>query len=194
MDDGFEEIGSKFFGELYDKYERYLVRLSRFTGRFDQRFCLYKLHGSIDQYWFQDDELSLIKLKRGVSPLKIFKECKKDGALEYVNRPTDYFPDFLSGTTSKTKRYQEHYYQNIIERFKRNLQASNILISIGYGFNDIGINQFVKDSFLRDDSKILFVVDVTKPDNPLLRHNNVFFISGGVSEMNTESILKHVNP
>lgn len=36
IDDGFEELGSAFFGELYDKYERYLVRLSRFTGKFEE--------------------------------------------------------------------------------------------------------------------------------------------------------------
>jgi len=194
MDDGFEEIGSTFFGELYDKYEKYLVRLSRFTGRFEQQFCLYKLHGSIDQYWFQDDELYLIKLKRGVSPMKIFKERKKDGVLEYVNRPTNYFPDFLSGTTSKTERYQERYYRSIPDSFKRNLRSSKALITIGYGFNDLGINQFIQDNFLTDDSKTLFIVDVRKPDTPFFTCNNVFFVGGGVSEMDTKFILGQMKP
>jgi len=193
MDDGFEELGSTFFGELLDKYERYLVRLSRFTGRFEQQFCLYKLHGSIDQYWFQEnEELFLIKIKRGVSPLKIFKESKKNGVLAYVHRPTDYFPDFLSGTTSKTERYGEHYYHNILDSFQRNLRSSKALIIIGYGFNDIGINQFIQDSFLTDNSKTLFVIDVKKPDTPFLTHNNVLFVEGGVSKMNTERILSLV--
>lgn len=194
LDDGFEETGSIFFGELNDKYERYLVRLSRFTGRFEQRFCLYKLHGSIDQYWFQDDDqLNLIKIKRGISPLKIFKERKEDGMLEYVNHPTDYFPDFLSGTTSKTKRYQEHYYRNILASFKRNLRTSNALITIGYGFNDKVINQLIQDNLLKNDSKTMFVVDVRKPDITFLIRNNVFFVDGGVSKMNTKFILAHMN-
>ncbi|MBW2324246.1 MAG: SIR2 family protein [Deltaproteobacteria bacterium] len=195
IDDGFEELGSTFFAELYDKYERYLVRLSRFTGKFEQRFCLYKLHGSIDHYWFQDDELDLIKLKRQISPMKIFKERKKNGVLQYLNHPTDYFPDFLSGTTSKIERYGDGtYYPIILDHFKNNLQSSNTLITIGYGFSDPRINQFIQDGFLTDDSKTLFVVDVRKPDTPFLTRNNVFFVGGGVSGMNTKLILENMNP
>ena len=196
IDDGFEEPGSTFFGELYDKYERYLVRLSCFTGKFEQQFCLYKLHGSIDRYWFQDDDkLDLIKLKRQVSPMKIFKERKKNGVLQYVNHPTDYFPDFLSGTTSKIGRYGDGtYYPIILGHFQNNLQSSNTLITIGYGFSDPRINQFIQNSFLTDDLKTLFVVDVREPDTPFLTRNNVFYMDGGVSEMNTKFILDHMNP
>lgn len=194
IDDGFEELGSTFFGELYDKYERYLVRLSRFTGKFEQQFRLYKLHGSIDHYWFQDDELDLIKLKRQISPMKIFKELKKDRVLQYVNHPTDYFPDFLSGTTSKIERYGDgKYYPVILGHFKNNLQSSNTLITIGYGFSDPRINKFIQDDFLTDDSKTLFIIDVRKPDTLFLTRNNVFFVDGGVSEMNMEFILDHMN-
>jgi hypothetical protein len=194
IDDGFEELGSTFFGELYDEYERYLVRLSRFTGKFGQQFCLYKLHGSIDHYWFYDDDkLDLIKLKRCISPMKIFKERKKNGVLEYVNHPTDYFPDFLSGTTSKIERYGDgKYFPVILHHFKNNLQSSNTLITIGYGFGDPRINKFIHHDFLTDDSKTLVVVDVRKADTPLLTRNNVFFVGGGVSEMNIEFILDHM--
>jgi len=194
MDDGFEELGSIFFGELYNKYERYLVRLSRFTNRFEQQFCLYKLHGSIDQYWFQDDaELNLIKLKRGVSPMKIFKERKKDDVLEYVNHPTDYYPDFLSGTTSKIVRYGDVYYQIILDHFKKNLESSNTLITIGYGFNDPMINKFMHSNFLAKNSRTLFVVDVRKPNIPFLSVDNIFFVAGGVSKMDSGFILGQMN-
>ena len=196
IDDGFEELGSAFFGELYDKYERYLVRLSRFVGKFEEQFCLYKLHGSIDHYWFQDDnKLDLIKLKRAVSPTKIFKERKKNGVLDYVNHPTDYFPDFLSGTTSKIKRYGDGtYYPTILGHFKNNLQSSNTLIAIGYGFSDPRINQFLEGSFLTNDSKTLFIVDIRKPSTDFLMCDNVFFVDGGVSEMDTGFILSHMKP
>ena len=196
MDDGFEGIGSTFFGELYDEYERYFVRLSCFTGKFEQKFCLYKLHGSIDHYWFYDnDKLDLIKLKRRVSPMKIFKEQKNDNILHYVSHPTDYFPDFLSGTTSKIERYGDgNYYPVILGRFKKNLQSSNTLITIGYGFNDPRINEFIQDDFLSDDSKTLFVVDIRKPDTFFLKRNKTFFVGGGVSEMNTKFIFDHMIP
>jgi len=126
--------------------------------------------------------------------MKIFKERKKDGVLEYVNRPTNYFPDFLSGTTSKTERYQEHYYRSILDSFKRNLRSSKVLITIGYGFIDLGINQFIQGSFLTDDSKTLFVVDVSKPDTAFFADDNVFFVSGGVSKMDTKFILGQMKP
>jgi len=114
--------------------------------------------------------------------------------LEYVNHPTDYFPDFLSGTTSKIARYGDGHYQIILDHFKKNLESSNTLITIGYGFNDPRINEFMQSSFLADNSKTLFVVDVRKPDMPFLAEDNRFFVGGGVSQMDTESILGQMNP
>ncbi len=196
MDDGFEELGSMFFGELDDRYEKYLVRLSYFINKFEQQFRLYKLHGGIDHYWFQDDDkLDLIKLKKGVSPMKIFKEVKKNNGLKYVNHPTDYYPDFLSGTTSKIERYGDgKYYPIILDHFKKNLQSSNTLITIGYGFGDSRINHFIESSFREDDSKTLFIVDIKPPSIGLLERSNTFFVNGGVAGMDTDFILSHMNP
>ena len=42
--------------------------------------------------------------------------------------------------------------------------------------------------------KTLFVVDVIKPATDLLMRDNVFFVGGGVSEMDTRFILSHMKP
>ncbi len=49
-------------------------------------------------------------------------------------------------------------------------------------------------AFLAHNSKTLFVVDVRKPDMPFLAEDNMFFVGGGVSQMDTEFILGQMNP
>ncbi len=196
MDDGFEEQGSMFYGEFFDEYERYTVRLPRFTGKFDQKFCLYKLHGSIDNYLVQDgDEFDYIKVKRRVSPLRLFKEVMRNGVLCYEDHLVEYFPDFLTGTTSKMTRYGEGiYYPHIFDNFKKNLQSSNTLIVIGYGFTDEKINEYIQNNFLTNESKTLFVVGNSQPSTDLLSRDNVFFMSGGVSGLDGNLIMSKMKP
>jgi hypothetical protein len=195
MDDGFEDKDSAFYGKVSDQSDSYMVRLPLFTNKFKQQFCLYKLHGSIDFYWFQDgDRLDLIKLKRPISRRKIFKEVMKNGKLQYVSHPADYFPDFLSGTTSKNERYRGKYYSTVLNHFKKNLKSSNTLIVIGYGFCDSRINQYLEDYFITDKSKAMFVVDIKAPSTDLHKRNNVHLVNDGVTKMNIGFILDHMKP
>lgn len=195
LDDGFEEIGSLFYGELYDKYERYKVRLSHFRNKFERQFCLYKLHGSIDFYWFQDgDEIVLIRGKRGVSHLDLYKEVARDGKLHYVRDPSNYYPDFLSGTTFKLEQYEKRsYYPIVLGHFTRNLHDSSTLIVIGYGFGDSRINEYI-DNFLKLKNKIMFIVDIKEPNMQYLQRRGVHFVDGGVSGMDMQYILKNWRP
>ena len=198
IDNGFEELGSLFFGRISNENGEYMVRLSRFVDRFEKPFCLYKLHGSIDQFWFQHDgKPDLIKLKKGISKWEVHKEVDDDGVLQYVNHPTGVFPDFLTGTISKIGRYgNERYYRTIFKHLENNLRSSNTLIIIGYGFGDEKINEYIEHDFLTDDSKTLFIVDVKRlPEaEKLLARNCSFYIDGGVSEMDMEFILSNMNP
>lgn len=193
MDDGFEELGSPFYGEIHEKYERYKVRLKHFTNRFDKRFCLYKLHGSIDFYWFQDgNELSLLKTKRKVSHLNVLKEIRDENGLKYVDDRTSYYPDFLTGTSHKTKRYEMGgYYPKMFQHFARNLRDSRALIVIGYGFGDSRINDFVK-KFARQDEKVLAIIDISQPNTEILELANVHYIGGGVSSMDLDLLISYI--
>jgi hypothetical protein len=195
LDDGFEELGSPFYGKLNEKYERYMVRLPYFTNKYDKKFCLYKLHGGINHYWFRhDNKLDRIKIKRRIHPINLYKEILENGSHEYVNEPANFFPDFLSGRTSKIERYKEgSYFPTMIDHFKNNLRESNNLIVIGYGFGDDGINEIIKNCFVDLGKKTMSIVDISEPETDFMQDDNVHFVDGGVSDMNIESILNKMS-
>jgi len=195
MDDGFEELGSPFYGELDDNGECYTVRLARFTNKFDAPFRLYKLHGSVDRYWFQADGVpDLVKLQWGISHIHVYKEVQVDGILQYVDDPFNFYPDFLAGTTHKIGRYGRGlYYPVILHHFETNLNHSKALIVIGYGFGDPRINDYIEQQFLSDPHKPVFVVGNER--RPVWEHfgsEHVHFLSGGISAMDIEFILKNI--
>lgn len=148
--DGFEELGSPYYGEIEGGAK---IRLSYYSGRYETNFRLYKLHGSLDQYPFhsmnggQID--SYIKTKPGIGVTDFYKEViDENGKLIYVNDFINYFPDFLSGTTSKILRYRDPvYYESIFKAFEVNLQKSDTLILIGYGCGDSEINNIIFNNF-----------------------------------------------
>lgn len=172
--DGFSELGSPF----YSKYEEdHTIRLKMFNNNFDGKFCLYKLHGSVDQYIynFKNIEYTTIKVPYGVSTMDLMKEYKNNNdKLEYDNCFWNYFPDFLSGTTEKIKHYQEkNYYEPIFKRFIENLKKSDLLITIGYGLRDSKINEFIESHFLHNQQKKMIVITPNKPNSSLFNYNNV---------------------
>lgn len=195
LDDGFEELGSPYYGEPRLSDERRMVRLPRFVNKFEQPFRLYKLHGSVDHYWFEEnDQLELVKLKRGLGKLDVRKEVEREGRLQYASYPLNYYPDFLCGTTAKTQRYgRGTYYPTILGHFEKNLRSSENLIVIGYGFGDQRINQYIENVFLTQQHKQMFIADVREPETGSLRRENVYYVKGGVVDMDIEFILNRVN-
>ncbi|MDB5032681.1 hypothetical protein [Mucilaginibacter sp.] len=150
LSDGFQELGSPFYGGMEDGSK---IRLSYFSCEYDTNFRLYKLHGSLDQYPFHlmngGKIDSYIKIKPGIGVTDLYKEVTdEDGKLAYINDFINYFPDFLSGTTSKILRYSDLiYYEGIFKAFESNLQASDTLILIGYGCGDQEINNIILENF-----------------------------------------------
>ena len=80
ISDGFEELGSPFYGQHLNYKNnpsyKYIVRLKRFTNEYFKNFCLYKLHGSVDTYVFnfENKEYTMIKLPYGVQRNNLMKE------------------------------------------------------------------------------------------------------------------------
>ena len=147
--DGFEEMGSKYYGGLKNNVK---VRLSYFTNEYTKQFRLYKLHGSFDQFPFHLQDSSIdtyVKMKLGMGTTEFYKEVQDaKGGYTYINDWINYHPDFLSGTTSKILRYGEpYYYDKVFANFKINLTQSNKLIVIGYGCGDSEINKMIEDNF-----------------------------------------------
>lgn len=153
--DGFEELGSKYYGELSFTGRQYKVRLQRYTGIYDKKFRLYKLHGSRDYgvYYTSDKGIGMpetyVKTRFGVRFGDIFKErTDENGNTEYEHCFINYHADFLTGTTSKIERYKEPLlYKKLFEFFRNNLKEADKLIIIGYGGKDTEVNKMILENF-----------------------------------------------
>lgn len=160
--DGFEELGSNYYGELQLLNGRtYNVRLERFTANYTKNIRLYKLHGSLDYVLYHktsSDGITLIpeqyvKTKYGVG----YDGLMRDNGKVYERYPFAYHANFLTGTTSKIRKYEDPFlFKPLFNLFKKNLEKSEILIIIGYGCKDLEINNIVKKHFNGDK---LFIVD-----------------------------------
>jgi len=157
LSDGFEELGSPYYGEVKTQDAKYRVRLEHYTGNYDTQFRLYKLHGSLNYAVFHSPvgtsssyvaAENYLKIKRSVNIHQLYKEIKIGGKLSYHRDNINFNADFLTGTTSKIERYNEPLlYQKLFEHFRSNLQTSEKLIIIGYGGKDTEINKMISEHF-----------------------------------------------
>lgn len=153
--DGFQELGSPYYGELDVNGRTYLCRLARYTGQYEKKYRLYKLHGSRDYGIFYGTKGIIstpeiyIKTRFGIGFSELYKEKQnEDLTYEYERCWINYHADFLTGTTSKINRYNEPIlYKKLFEYFKQNLKDAELLVIIGYGGKDSEINQLLEDNF-----------------------------------------------
>jgi len=200
LEDGFSELGSPFYGRLEvfpdgkDGRFVYKIRLPVFTGHYDSQFNLYKLHGSVDFYTFNDDgEQRTLRCKRAVRHNELMKEVGEGVDAEYKEDTTNYHPSFLSGTTYKTLKYDSTpYYEAVFDHFMRNLESSDVLIVIGYGFGDAEINRMLENCFCDREGTYMFIIDVEKPNVGASVRCPIDYFSGGVEEFDHTSVLKRV--
>ena len=76
---------------------------------------------------------------------------------KYEEYPFAYHANFLTGTTFKIKKYEDPFlFKPLFNLFKKNLEKSEMLIIIGYGCKDSGINDIIKKHFKGDK---IFLVD-----------------------------------
>ncbi len=160
LSNGYEELGSPFYGKIKDCGK---IRLPYFTNKYYGHYRLYKLHGSIDQFPFHTRDsgvIGYIKTKYGIDTTQLYKEVKdENGNYKYINDWINYHSDFLSGTTSKIRRYGEpFYYMKVFSHFKKNLNNSEKLICIGYGCGDNEIDNIIESNF-NFKEKTIFIVD-----------------------------------
>lgn len=153
ISDGFDEYGSEYYGKLATKNRTYHCRLERYKGRYNTPIRLYKLHGSLDyvpfyrrnEYGWMIPE-NYVKIKWGIGAGDIMKSRKSK--IGYDISPFEYHADFLTGTTSKIKRYNEPLlFRKLFKKFRKNLRDADKLIIIGYGCKDEGINEMIKENF-----------------------------------------------
>ncbi|MFY7731977.1 MAG: hypothetical protein ACOVSR_00745 [Bacteroidia bacterium] len=155
LSDGFEELGSPYFGDLHSNGRVYKARLSRYTGRYEKKFRLYKLHGSRDYgiYYSSNGAVAspenYVKTRYGIGFGDMFKEKEiEKGRFEYEHCWINYHADFLTGTTSKIERYKEPLlYKRLFELFRQNINEAEKLIIVGYGGKDSEINKMILENF-----------------------------------------------
>ncbi|MES2380630.1 MAG: hypothetical protein V4538_06300 [Bacteroidota bacterium] len=167
ISDGFEEQDSPYYGDKWLSHgHTYRTRLSRYTGKYDKQFRLYKLHGSRDYGVYYKSEGSIassenyFKIKSGIGFDDIYKEVKNtEGVVNYEHCWLNYHADFLIGKTSKIERYKEPLlYKNIFENFTANLEAAEQLIIIGYGGRDSEVNKLIIENF-DYKNKPVYIID-----------------------------------
>lgn len=172
--DGFEELGSQYYGDLLCSNRKYKVRLERYTGNYNTKLRLFKLHGSLNyEIFYKKEGLSIIpdvyiKTRFGIGHTDHYKEIKNhERLLEYQNSWINYHGDFLTGTSSKILRYNEPLlFSKLFEYFRINLEHSDILVIMGYGAKDMEINKMIFQHFNFAYNKI-FIID-PYPSNTLL--------------------------
>lgn len=162
--DGFEELGSPYYGKLVVQDREHMSRLRYYTGNYSSNLRLYKLHGSLDYVLFHTPDggallpENYIKMKWGIDYSNLYKEVEGKKGMEYFNDWVNYHPDFLTGTTSKIERYSEPtLFKKLFSLFQENLEKSDKLIIIGYGAKDSEINKMILDHFDYKNKPVVIV-------------------------------------
>lgn len=196
ISDGFREKGSPFYGELRGK-DKYKVRLTYYDNHYPTKYRLYKLHGSINYYsldFGDGDGTVFLKTKYGIDTTRLFKEVSSNGGFEYARSISFYYPEFLSGKTDKILRYRSNdYFENTLGNFEENLGNSELLIVIGYGFQDRGINNYLRDNFVNNEENKLIVIDVNEFENEFTNRDNTLSQSSGIQGINVNEILDFIS-
>lgn len=170
--DGFDELGSQYFGQLDVNGRTYNCRLGYYTGKYSNKYRLYKLHGSFDYgvYYKSNGSLMVpetyIKTRYGIGFGEFYKETTdSNGVSSYERCWVNYHADFLTGTTSKIERYKEPLlFKQLFKLFRDNLKEAETLIIIGYGCKDSEVNKMIVENFDFKKKKC-FIVDPFPSDN-----------------------------
>lgn len=184
ISDGFNGYGSNYYGYLDCNGREYSCRLESYTGNYDTKLRLYKLHGSLNYYIYYTKFNSAccipdrcIKLQYGIG--KVYKELY-NGELEIV--PKSFHSPFLTG---KNKVYNEFFYKDLFSKFQENLEQSSILVIIGYSGGDSGINKYLKEYY--KGGKCFIVDPAVKENGDLINLSTSFNVkaatyAGGVDK------------
>lgn len=149
--DGFSAVGSPYYTIAKDEK----ILLERFTNQYDKPICLHKLHGSVNYHMFSEEvdaayfkNSCFVKEPTDIDDWKLYVEDKGTSLRKGL---FGYNSEFLSGTNTKVTRYHSSiYYQPQFANFVSDLQKTEELIVIGYGYGDTEINSIVRANISPD--------------------------------------------
>lgn len=203
--DGYTEVGSTVYGQVYTAFKdergsvqkTYNVRLKVYTGEYENRLRLYKLHGSVDTYVLRTQSGGETRIKKDYGVREFYKEIYDEEAKKYRYDPvyTEKHPDFLTGTTEKIRQYDMPFYENLFNHFKCNLANSSGLLVIGYGFQDKGINDLLETHYLVHQKPVI-LIDIRHPQCPLFdKYPKQFkFLLRSIDAFDFDELMKEVSP
>lgn len=192
--DGFKLGGSPYYGTVsFDfnagtnrrVHKYYRVKLEQFIDKFDTPLCFFKLHGSIfnNIVYTDGSKRERLKANYGVSDFYVEANNPATGELDFMKLHSEVEPDFLSGTTNKIRYYSDDpYYANLFKHFENNLLSSEVLVVIGYGFKDSGINDYLENHFLSKGKKMV-VIDPYRPNTKLIDKYNAIYIKNDITKV-----------
>lgn len=194
--DGFEELGSPYYGKLLVEGREHKSRLSYYTGNYSSNLRLYKLHGSLDYVLFHTPDggsllpENYIKTKWGIGYSNLYKEVEGKKGLEYFNDWINYHPDFLTGTTSKIGRYKEPtLFKKLFDLFRENLNKSDKLIIIGYGAKDSEVNRMLISHFDHKNKPVVIIDPYPSQSLKDLGGNlNAKFVTTNLNDLRIEEL------
>ncbi|MBI2285157.1 MAG: hypothetical protein HYU71_15705 [Bacteroidetes bacterium] len=199
--DGYTLAGSPYYGmssfdwKDADVSKSYYVKLEYFTGNYEKPLRLYKLHGSIDSTIgyteLPDQQRVHIKSGYGISEYFIEAKNQQTGKSEFRSLHNEIAPDFLTGTTNKIRFYSNDlFYKSLFNHFTENISASSLMIVIGYGFHDPGINSMLEKFFLPGGNPMI-IIDPVRPDDALLeKYQTIRHIQAGVTQVSFSDYMK----
>ncbi len=201
--DGYQLEGSPFYGTVNYNFNQnttnkvhksYFVKLEQFIDKYDKSLALFKLHGSIFNtiVYTPKPEQKKVRLKDNFGIYQFYMEALDPitGELRFELLWDEVAPDFLSGTTNKTRYYSDDpFYKNLFKHFENNLSVSEYLIVIGYGFQDGGINEYLEKNFL-SRGKPMILIDPNKPTTDFLDKYKTTHIAKGVTQIEYSEYLE----
>lgn len=194
--DGFSDLGSPYYGDYSTKVDGihmlYKVRVKCFQNKYEKPLRLFKLHGSIDTYYFNlaSPSIDKTRIKSEYGVFDFYKEIQNENTkdMEYVQGYSNQYPDFLSGTTEKLRSYGNEYYSILFKHFENNLTQSEKLIIIGYGGWDEGINKILQDNFMQKEIAIP-VIDPFPLNSPFYSSTNFIHVNKSISDVSTSEYI-----
>ncbi len=194
--DGYTSSGSKYFAEvLFESAKirvRHKVRLRYFSEEYNKSLRVFKLHGSVDTYVFQETDEIRIKSVPGIWDY-FTEETNENGGLVYSRiHPDEKYPEFLTGKNSKSSYfYEQKYFKKLFNHFKNNISECDALIIIGYGFGDELINQCILEKF-DDRNKLLIVIDIANKESLLKKlpvsMENFHYFNKSIDDLNETDV------
>jgi|SRR5665647_426171 len=178
--DGFEELGSPYYGDLNIGCAKHKCRLPYYTGNYANGFRLFKLHGSIDyaifksSYGVSEIPNKYVKTSQRIGISNLYREFRNEnGDHTFEHCWVNYHADFLTGTTAKIMRYDEPFlYRLLFKHFIDNLLSADKIVIIGYGGKDIEINKIILENF-DFRHKPSFIIDPFPGDKLKLLQNQL---------------------